>query len=101
MHGFLDAFLVGGVLLASVVYALFSLGPRSLRRMGLLGFAALLRVLPERLGLRGVSLRLETSAAAKSQAACGGCEDCSSGQPKRVATPAAEIHVPVSRIGKR
>ena len=42
MHGLLDEFLVGGALLASILYALISLGPRALKR-GLAVRAAALR----------------------------------------------------------
>jgi hypothetical protein len=76
MHGLLDGFLVGGVLLASVVYALCSLGPRSLKRRLAVRAAAWVRSVPAVPGLRALSRRLETAAEGQPAGACGGCEDC-------------------------
>jgi hypothetical protein len=101
MHGLLDEFLVGIALLASIIYALFSLGPRTLRRGLAVRAAALLRLLPATPGLRSLSRRLET-AAVKPAGACGGCDDCGSATP--AASPGStesEIRIPVSSIGKR
>jgi hypothetical protein len=80
MHGLLDEILVGGALLASIIYALFALGPRSWRR-GLLGRAA----------------------AIKSAGACGGCDDCGSATPAAGSAGSAEpeVRIPVSKIGRR
>jgi hypothetical protein len=95
--------LVGVALAASVAYAVYSLGPRSLRARLLAGTAALLGHLPKFFGLGGAVRRLEGAAVArKSTGSCGGCDNCGS-----EATPAApssaptEVNVPVSRIGKR
>jgi len=76
MHGLLDGILVGGALFASVLYALFALGPRTLKRSLLTRAAALVRSVPPMPGLRRLSRRLEAAAAARSGSACGGCGDC-------------------------
>jgi hypothetical protein len=101
MNGFLDNFLVGLVLVVSAVYAVFSLGPRSLRRRVL---AALSRVTAHASafpGLRRASRWLAAASAGKAQGACGGCDSCGSEQSSAQKAPAAEITVPVAKIGKR
>jgi hypothetical protein len=102
MHGLLDEFLVGVALLASISYALFSLGPRTLRRGLAVRAAAALRFLPATPGLRSLSRRLET-AAVKPAGACGGCDDCGSATPAPGSTGSAEpeVRIPVSKIGRR
>jgi hypothetical protein len=87
MSAFLDGFLVGGVLLASIVYALFSLGPRTLKRRVLIRAAAWVRSVPAVPGLRALSRRLETAAAGKPGGACGGCGDCGPGRGRPGARP--------------
>ncbi len=100
MHGIIDDVLVGLVLLASVVYAIFSLGPRTLRRRSLTGAAVALRRLPEFTGLRAITARLETAASVKAKGGCGGCGDCGSGSAA-APPPGSEIRISVSGIGKR
>ena len=98
----LDEFLVGGALFASILYALISLGPRSLKRGLAVGAAALLRSVPTMPGLRSLSRRLETAAAVKPAGACGGCDDCGSAPaPESSGSAAPEVRIPVSTIGKR
>jgi hypothetical protein len=97
----LDKFLVGGALLASVLYALISLGPRTLRRGVAVRAAALIRSLPTMPGLRSLSRRLETAAAVKPTGACGGCDDCGSTAPESTGSAEPEVRIPVSTIGKR
>ena len=103
MHSLLDEFLVGGALLASVAYALFSLGPRSLKRGLAVRAAAWLRSVPGLPGLRLLSRRLESAAAIKPKGACGGCDDCGSAAPAPESTGSAapEVRIPASSIGKR
>ena len=102
MHALLDEFLVGGALLASVLYALISLGPRTLKRGVAVRAAALIRSLPPMPGLRSLSRRLETAAAVKPSAACGGCDDCGSAPaPESSGSAEPEVRIPVSAIGKR
>ena|ERR1700722_17453743 len=97
MNGILDNSLVGLALLMSAGYALLTLGPRSLRRrlLAALGRAAARAPLP--LGLRQAAQRLTAAAADKPAGACGGCEDCGSEK----STSAAEVSVPVEKIGRR
>jgi hypothetical protein len=98
----LDEFLVGGALLASILYALISLGPRTLKRGVAVRAAALIRSVPTMPGLRSLSRRLETAAAVKPTGACGGCDDCGSAPaPESSGSAAPEVRIPVSTIGKR
>jgi hypothetical protein len=109
MHGILDDVVVGGMLLASVVYATYSLGPKALRRRLMRGGVTLLRKLPSALHLQSTAQRLE-SASLKAGGSCGGCESCESAKPAAgteapVAsagpTTSPEIRVPVSAIRRR
>jgi uncharacterized protein DUF6587 len=101
MHSFLDDFLVGLALFASVIYAVFSLGPRTLRRRLLAAASALLRRLPKFLGLRDVARRLDTAASTKANGACGGCDNCGSEQSAAAPSSGSEFGIPLSKIGKR
>jgi hypothetical protein len=103
MNGILDDFLVGLVLIISAGYAMYSLGPRSLRRGA---FAALSRVAaraPTFLGLGRVAGWLAGASADKSKGACGGCDNCGSGSETTPASTgsATEVRVPLAKIGKR
>ncbi|MGO8856332.1 MAG: DUF6587 family protein [Steroidobacteraceae bacterium] len=101
MRFFLDDLLVGLVLLASVVYAVFSLGPRSLRGRLLGGASAVLRRLPGFPGLHELAQRLDTAASIKAKGTCGGCGNCGSEQPPTTPSSGPEVRIPVSKIGKR
>ena len=102
MHSLLDEFLVGGALLASIIYALFSLGPRTLKRGAAMRAAVLIRSLPKMPGLRSLARRLEAAAAVKPTGACGGCDDCGSAPASESGGSAQpEVRIPVSTIGKR
>ncbi len=80
MNSLLDNFLVGVVLLASIGYALYKLGPRNLRRHIL------------------TLLKLKSAAAGKVQGACGECDSCGAA----AAQPASsDIRIPVAKIGRR
>ena len=79
MNPLLDDFLVGVMLLASISYALYKLGPRHLRK----------RIL--------VLLKLETVASGKVQGACGGCDSCGEPAP----SPSSDIHIPIAKVGRR
>jgi hypothetical protein len=93
MNSVIDNSLVGLALLGSAGYALLSLGPRSLRR----------RLL--------AAQRLAAASAGKAHSACGGCDSCGSEQspttegPSRIKEPvgtsAADVRVPVAKIGRR
>jgi hypothetical protein len=105
MNHILDDFLVGIALLASAGYALASLGPQSIRRaiLGLLSRAA--AQAPPFFGLRRTAQRLG-AAAVKTPGACGGCDNCGPEQAPAQKAPAqkanaAEVRVPVAKIGRR
>jgi hypothetical protein len=104
MSAILDGCLVGLALLLSAGYALLSLGPRSLRRGFLAASSRWLSRAPAGIGLRSAAQRL--AAAAGKGSACGGCDDCGSA-PAGAAdssaseSPAAEVRVPVAKIGRR
>jgi len=100
MNGFLDDLLVGLALLASVGYALYSLGPKALRTRLFAGMSSLLERLPI-VGLRGAAQRLAAAAESKGQGSCGGCDNCGSEQAPVAKSPTAEVRVPFSAIGKR
>jgi hypothetical protein len=86
MNAVLDNILVGALLLASVGYAVYKLGPRSLRTRIL---AALGR----------------SATAGKQDGACGGCENCGSEptgpQSSAEQQSSTEIKIPVAKIGRR
>jgi hypothetical protein len=86
MNTVLDDFLVGALLLASVGYAVYKLGPRTLKKRIL---AALGR----------------SAAAGKQDGACGGCDNCGSESTaphsSTASNTSAEIKIPVAKIGRR
>jgi hypothetical protein len=106
----LDNGLVALVLVASVGYALVSLGPKAQLRRLWTALARLASSAPPRLHLGGIARRLE-GAAAKSAGGCGGCENCepepasgaksSSAERRSADSRASEILVPLEKIGKR
>ena len=100
MNGVIDSSLVGLALLASGGYVLLSLGPRSLRRRLLAALSQAASRAPAFLGLRRMAQRLAASAG-KAQGACGGCDDCGSGQPAAKTPVENEVRVPVEKIGRR
>jgi hypothetical protein len=84
MSNLLDLLLVGAALLASILYAIIALGPRTWRRH--IGSA---------LAACGLS-RL----APKDSGACGGCDNCAA--PDGKTPPAgAETRIPLEDIGRR
>jgi hypothetical protein len=110
MNSTLDNGLVALVLIASVGYALVSLGPKAqLRRLWAV-LARLTANAPPGLHLGGIARRLER-AAAKNSGGCAGCDDCeaepasgatSSGVERRSPDGgASEVRVPLEKIGKR
>ena len=104
MSPVLDGVLVTAALSASAAYALFALGPRTLRRDALMRVAGWASRAPGWPGLRGVAAWLG-AAAAKSSGACGGCDNCGNDEgAKTSATPSGssgEIKIPVASIGRR
>jgi hypothetical protein len=99
MSRLLDAALVAIVLAASVGYALYALGPKTLRRWLRAALADLAARAPAALHLGRVERRLRE--AAGGSGACGGCDSCApSGEDARGGA-AKEVRVPAASIGKR
>jgi hypothetical protein len=86
MNAVLDNILVGALLLASVGYAVYKLGPRTLRT----------RILTA-LG--------RSATAGKQAGACGGCDNCGSESTGQQSSgeqqSSTEIKIPVAKIGRR
>ena len=98
MNHLLDDLLVGAVLLLSLGYAFFKLGPRALRQRMLAAVSRVLAAAPAIFRLGGVAQRL-SAASGKAQAACGGCDNC--GSESSAPKVSGEISVPVGKIGRR
>ena len=99
MNRYLDNSLVILALLASCVYVLSSLGPKSLRARIWGALARGAARAPSFLRLDGLARRLD-AAAGKAGGGCGGCGSCASDQPG--AEPASpEVRVPAAKIGRR
>ena len=98
MNALLDNFLVSAVLLASLGYALFKLGPRTWRKRILGHLSLIFAAAPSFLKLAGVAQRL-SAASGENQAACGGCDSC--GESSAAPQSPSEINVPVAKIGRR
>jgi hypothetical protein len=99
MNAFLDYFIVGAVLLASIGYAVVKLGPQTLSKRILEASSRAFKAAPKSLGLGGVAKRLE-AASIKAAAACGGCDNCGA-ESTSAPQSSSEISVPVSKIGRR
>jgi hypothetical protein len=99
MSRLLDAALVAILLAASVGYALYSLGPKSLRRWLRLTLADLVARAPAVLHLGRIERRLR--AAAGGSGACGGCDSCAPSADAARGGAGQEIRVPTASIGKR
>ena len=97
MSPLLDAALVAIVVALSVSYALYSLGPKSLRRRLRAGLADLAARAPAALHLGGIERRLRETVGGSG--ACGGCESCAAGDVREA--DGKETRVPVANIGKR
>jgi len=98
MNAWLDDSLVGVVLLGSALYALAALGPKNARRRVLAALAAFLARTPAALRLHAAGQRIARAADAKTQGACGGCDNCGSATP--AANAGGEIKVPISSIAR-
>jgi len=101
MNTLLDGILVGVALLASVGYAVSSLGPRSLRQRLLQATSRLLAIAPSYLGLGRIAGRLSAASIVKPAGACGGCDNCPPNQAAATHSTATEVNVPVGNIGRR
>ena len=100
MNAVLDNFLVGVLLLVSVGYALYKLGPRALRKRMLAALSRVMSAAPAFLRL-GRAARRFTLASAGSAGACGGCDNCGSETSSPPQPSPAEIKIPVANIGRR
>jgi hypothetical protein len=110
MNKLLDNGLVALVLIASLGYALVSLGPKAQLRRLWMALARLAASAPPRLHLGAIARGLE-GAAAKDAGGCAGCENCepepasaakAAGIERRAAdSRVAEVRVPLEKIGKR
>lgn len=110
MNRMLDNGLVALVLIASLSYALVSLGPKARVRRLWAALARLAASAPPRLHLGAIARRLE-GAVAKGGGGCAGCENCepepaSGAKPSDAGRAAAdsrvtEVRVPLEAIGKR
>jgi hypothetical protein len=102
MNRLLDAALVATALAASAIYAMYSLGPKTLRRRLRMTLADLAARAPAALHLGRLERRLRE---AGGSGACGGCESCeSSGEgarPEDARGAVKEFRVPAAGIGKR
>jgi hypothetical protein len=101
MNTLLDGSLVGLALLASVGYAVASLGPRTWRNRLLAAMSRLLALAPSFLGLGRIALRLSAAATVTPQGSCGGCDNCSPQQDAAPQAGAGEVKVPLGNIGRR
>ena len=101
MNSVIDNSLVGLALLVSAGYALSSLGPRSLRRRLLAALSGATARAPKFLGLRRTAQWLAVASNGKAHGACGGCDDCGAEKTPANKSAAAEITVPVGKIGRR
>jgi hypothetical protein len=100
MNAFVDDFLVGLLLLVSLGYAVYKLGPRTFRKRTLEACSRLLAAAPAFLRLGRVVRSLTSASDGKAQGACGGCDNCGESSPAPRPS-SAEINVPVSKIGRR
>jgi uncharacterized protein DUF6587 len=102
MNAVVDNSLVAAALLVSLVYALFKLGPRTLRQRILWHSSRVLASAPSFLRLAGVAQRLAV-ASGKTQAACGGCDTCGESAPQASSDSksSSEVNVPIANIGRR
>ena len=101
MNAVLDNFLVGVLLLASVAYAVYKLGPRTLRSRILRTLSRAMAAAPAFFRLGRAAQKLDAASAGKAQGACGGCDNCGTESSSEAQSSSAEIKVPVGKIGRR
>ncbi len=101
MNAVLDNFLVGVLLLASVSYAVYKLGPRTLKRRILRTLSRATAAAPVFLRLGRVAQKLDAASLGSAQGACGGCDNCGTESSSEPQASSAEIKVPVAKIGRR
>ena len=101
MNAVLDNFLVGVLLLASVGYAVYKLGPRTLKRRILQTMSCAMAAAPVFLRLRRAAQKLDAASVSSAQGACGGCDNCGTESSAEPQSSSGEIKVPVEKIGRR
>jgi hypothetical protein len=101
MNSILDDFLVGLVLMISAGYAIFSLGPRTLRSRTFAALSGVTASAPSFLGLGRMARWFAAASADKTQGACGGCDNCGSEKTPVSTAAASEVRIPLAKIGKR
>jgi hypothetical protein len=101
MNAVLDNFLVGVLLLVSVGYAVYKLGPRTLRRRILQSLSRAMAAAPVFLKLGRAAQKLDAASAGKAQGACGGCDNCGTETSTEQQTSSGEIRIPVANIGRK
>ena len=99
MSRLLDTALITIVLAASVLYAMYSLGPKALRRWLRVALADLAARAPGALHLAGIERRLRE--AAGGSGACGGCDSCAPTADDARGGSGKETRVPAASIGRR
>lgn len=99
MNAVLDNFLVGVLLLLSVGYAAYKLGPRTLRTRILKTAGRAMTAAPAFLGLGRAAQRL-AAAAGGPAGACGGCDNCGA-EPASPKVSSGEINIPAASIRRR
>src|SRR5450631_3273459 len=98
MNAVLDNFLVGVLLLVSLGYAFYRLGPRTLRKRILDAISGTMAAAPAFLKLSRVAQRLDAASVGKAQGACGGCDTCGTTESSSEPQPAsAEITIPIAK----
>jgi hypothetical protein len=101
MNAVLDNFLVGVLLLASVSYAVYKLGPRTLKRRILQTLGRAMAAAPAFFRLGRVAQKLDATSSAKALGACGGCDNCGTESSSEPQPSSGEIKVPVANISRR
>lgn len=101
MNAVLDNFLVGVLLLASVSYAVYKLGPRTLKRRILQTLSRATAAAPVFLRLGRVAQKLDAASLGSAQGACGGCDNCGTESSSEPQASSGEIKIPVAKIRRR
>jgi hypothetical protein len=99
MNALLDNLLVGVLLLVSAGYALYKLGPRTLRKRMLGTLSRVMSAAPTFLRLGRAAQRLATAAGGPA-GACGGCDNCGA-EPSAPPASTGDINIPVASIRRR
>jgi hypothetical protein len=101
MNAVLDNFLVGVLLLVSVGYAVYKLGPRTLKRRILQTLSRAMAATPVFLRLGRAAQKLDAASLGNAQGACGGCDNCGTESSSEPQPSSGDIKIPVAKIGRR